>query len=89
MVEKWATVVRDAEHMAKVLRAARKQAYISQVEVAEEFGFDASIVHFMEVGEPTIYATRLFKIFDALDIEMKIDVRDPDPQPRKYDWEEE
>ncbi|MEU2201163.1 helix-turn-helix transcriptional regulator [Isoptericola sp. NPDC019482] len=69
--ERWA-VARSPRDIGRFVRQARKGAGLSQAALADELGLTRQYVSEMESGVDNLYITRLFEMFDALDIDVRL-----------------
>lgn len=61
------------DDIAKTVRFCRKQSGLSQLALAQLAGVGKTVVFDIEKGKKTVQLDTLLKIFDVLNIRMKLD----------------
>ncbi len=69
---------RKLSDIAAVVRAARNDAGLSQLELAERLAFSRDYMIGLESGKPTLYTTRLFRVLHELGITLTLEYGDDD-----------
>lgn len=69
---------RKLQDVAAVIRAAREDAGLAQVELAERLAFSRDYMVELESGKGNIYTTRLFRALHELGITMTLTYGDHD-----------
>lgn len=72
------TVVRSPERLGEVIARIRREAGLTQAELADELGLDRRYLYEIESGRPNLYARRLFEVLDLLGATVLIE--DPEQQ---------
>lgn len=72
------TVVRSPERLGEVIARIRREAGLTQAELADELGLDRRYLYEIESGRPNLYARRLFEVLDLLGATVVIE--DPEQQ---------
>lgn len=70
------TTVRSPERLGEVLSRIRRDAGITQAELAHDLGVDRRYVYALESGPANLYARRLFELVELLGA--KIVIVDPE-----------
>ena len=66
---------RSPADLGAFLRAARREANLSQEALADELGFDRRVLQRIESGEPNLYITRVFALMSRLGVELELRAR--------------
>ena len=61
------------DEIAKTIHYCRKQSGLSQLELARLAGVGKTVVFDIEKGKETVQLNTLLKIFDVLNIQMKLE----------------
>lgn len=71
---------RKLQDVAAVIRAAREDAGLRQVELADRLAFSRDYMIDLESGKGIVYTTRLFRALHELGITMTLTYEDHDAQ---------
>ena len=72
--ESWSRA-RNARDIGRFAQQARKRRGPSQAALADELGLTRQYVSELESGVGNLYITRLFEVFDALGIDVRLEER--------------
>jgi HTH-type transcriptional regulator/antitoxin HipB len=77
MSDRW-TRARGSRDLGRFVAQARRRRGLSQARLADDLGLTRQYVSEVEGGTNNLYITRLFEIFDELDIEVRLHERGDD-----------
>ncbi|GAB3083226.1 helix-turn-helix transcriptional regulator [Isoptericola nanjingensis] len=69
--ERW-TVARSPRDIGRFVQQTRKREGLSQGALADELGLTRQYVSEVESGVENLYITRLFEMFDALGVDVRL-----------------
>ncbi|WP_418276817.1 helix-turn-helix domain-containing protein [Isoptericola jiangsuensis] len=72
------THARSARDIGRFVRRIRQDRHLSQAALADELGLTRQYVSEVEGGVGNLYITRLFEIFDELDVDVRLVERGTD-----------
>jgi HTH-type transcriptional regulator/antitoxin HipB len=72
------THARGPRDLGRFVAQARRRHGLSQAALADELGLTRQYVSEVETGAGNLYITRLFEMFDELDIEVRLRERGDD-----------
>jgi len=79
-------VIRTPRQLAPLLRALRKQAGLTQADVAGQLGVTRQAVSELEGRPESATFERLMKLCAVLGVEIALQPRMPPPSSRPVDW---